>query len=293
MAIEAMPGRGDPGDDDADLAPVEPDDPGTDVAPVGPDDDGRMPLMEHLNELRSRLIKCFIAISVGALVGFALYGQIFDFLIGPYKDLCNEDPGSSITNCALLATDPLEGFSVRLKVSVYGGVALVLPVLLWQIWRFVSPGLYAKEKRYVIPFVGSALVLFALGAGIAYWTMPKAIDFLVAVGGGSDNIVTAYSPSKYFQLIVFMMLSFGIGFQFPVLLVALELVGVLTPDLLAKWRRYAIVGISVLVAVITPSGDPISMLALTIPMVIFYEAAIIVGRLVNRRRRALAADSGA
>ena len=160
-------------------------------------------------------------------------------------------------------------------------------------WRFVSPGLYAKEKRYVIPFVGSALVLFALGAGIAYWTMPKAIDFLVAVGGGSDNIVTAYSPSKYFQLIVFMMLSFGIGFQFPVLLVALELVGVLTPDLLAKWRRYAIVGISVLVAVITPSGDPISMLALTIPMVVFYEAAIIVGRLVNRRRRALAADSGA
>jgi sec-independent protein translocase protein TatC len=220
-----------------------------------------------------------------------LYGQIFDFLIGPYKNLCEDDPGSSITNCALLATDPLEGFSVRLKVSTYGGIALVLPVLLWQIWRFVSPGLYSKEKRYAIPFIGSAVLLFIMGAGIAYWTMPRAIDFLVAIGGGSDNIVTAYSPSKYFQLIVFMMLSFGIGFQFPVLLVALELVGVLSPDSLAKVRRYAIVGIAVLVAVITPSGDPISMLALTVPMVLFYEASILIGRVVTRRRRAAAAES--
>jgi len=246
-------------------------------------DDGRMPLMDHLTELRDRLIKSVIAVALGAIVGFVLYEQIFEFLIGPYKDLCDEDPTQSITGCALLATDPLEGFSVRLKVSTYGGVALVLPVLLYQVWRFVSPGLYAKEKKYAVPFIGSAIALFAMGAGIAYWTMPKAIDFLVSIGGGEENIVTAYSPSKYFQLIVFMMLSFGIGFQFPVLLVALELVGIVTPEALAKVRRFAIVGIAVLVAVITPSGDPISMLALTVPMVLFYEASILIGRLLRRR----------
>jgi sec-independent protein translocase protein TatC len=255
---------------------------------------GRMPLMEHLTELRDRVIKCVIAIAIGAAIGFALYEHIFDFLINPYRDLCDDDPGRSITNCALLATDPLEGFSTRLKVSTYGGVALVLPVLLWQIWRFVSPGLYSKEKKYAIPFIGSAVVLFVLGAGIAYWTMPKAIDFLVSIGGGEDNIVTAYSPSKYFQLIVFMMLSFGIGFEFPVLLVGLELVGVVSPEALARVRRYAIVGIAVLVAVITPSGDPISMLALTVPMVVFYEAAIIIGKVTRRRKKqAAAADSTA
>lgn len=253
------------------------------------DGEGRMPLMEHLAELRNRVIKCAIAVALGALVGFVLYGQIFDFLLGPYRDLCESGQSGSITNCALLATDPLEGFSVRLKVSTYGGIALVLPVVLWQIWRFVSPGLYAHEKRYAIPFIGSAVALFAMGAGIAYWTMPKAIQFLVAIGGGSDDIVTAYSPSKYFQLIVFMMLAFGIGFQFPVLLVACELVGVLSPDTLVRVRRYAIVGIAVLVAVITPSGDPISMLALTVPMVLFYELSIIIGRIVLRRRRNAAA----
>ena len=266
----------------------------TEAIRVNDDDLGRMPLMEHLKELRDRVIKCVLAIAVGASVGFALYEPIFDFLIGPYRDLCEKDPESSITQCALLATDPLEGFTVRLKVSTYGGVALVLPVLLWQIWRFVSPGLYAKEKKYAIPFISSAVVLFVMGAGIAYWTMPKAIDFLVSIGGGEENIVTAYSPSKYFQLIVFMMLSFGIGFQFPVLLVALELVGVVSPEALARVRRYAIVGIAVLVAVITPSGDPISMLALTVPMVVFYEAAIIIGKVVRRRRKAVqAADSPA
>jgi sec-independent protein translocase protein TatC len=246
-------------------------------------DEGRMSLVEHLTELRDRLIKCVAAVVIGALAGFVLYTKIFDFLIGPYRDLCQAGDSTSITNCALLVTDPLEGFAVRLKVSTYGGIALAMPVLLWQIWRFVEPGLYKHEKRYAVPFVASALSLFAMGAGIAYWTLPKALQFLQSVGG--DNLVAAYSPAKYFQLIVYMMLAFGIGFEFPVLLVFLELVGVLSPDLLARFRRYAIVGISVVVAVITPSADPISMLALMVPMVVFYEASIWIGRLVLRRRR--------
>ncbi len=248
-------------------------------------DDARMSLMEHLTELRNRVVKCVIAVAAGALLGFVFYQTIFDFLIEPYQQLCSTfDDGQSVSGCRLLATDPLEGFSVRLKVSTYGGIALAMPVLLWQIWRFVEPGLYAKEKRYAIPFVLSALALFVLGAGIAYWTLPKALVFLTEIGG--DNLATAYSPSKYFQLITYMMLAFGVGFEFPIILVFLQLVGVLKPEQLAKVRRFAIVGIAVLVAVATPSADPISMLALMVPMVIFYEVSIIVARVLLRRRKA-------
>lgn len=254
----------------------------TDASLLG-DDAGRMSLMEHLAELRSRLIKSVIAVLVGAVIGFVVYQQIFDVLIGPYRNLCDEGANTLDENCRLLITDPLEGFSVRLKVSTYGGIALAMPVLLWQLWRFVSPGLYAREKRYAIPFIGGALVLFAMGAAIAYWTMPKAIEFLVYIAG-EDNVVVAYSPSKYFQLITYMMLAFGIGFQFPIVLIFFQLIGLIEPATLARVRRYAIVGIAVLVAVITPSADPISMLALTVPMWLFYEIAIIVGRILLRRQ---------
>jgi sec-independent protein translocase protein TatC len=259
------------------------------TADVTVPEEGRMSLMEHLTELRNRIFKCVVAVGLGALVGFVVYDQIFDFLIDPYQATCREDVANSISGCRLLATDPLEGFSVRLKVSTYGGIALAMPVLLWQLWRFISPGLYAKEKRYAIPFIASALALFATGAGIAYWTMPKALQFLSDIGG--DELATAYSPSKYFQLIVYMMLAFGIGFQFPIILVFLQLIGILKYQQLVQVRRFAIVGIAVLVAVVTPSADPISMLALTIPMCLFYEVSIIVGRLLTRRRQEQTADS--
>ena len=252
------------------------------VLPPG-EDDARMSLMEHLTELRNRIIKCVVAVAAGAVVGFLVYDQLFDLLIDPYQATCEEEVDQSISGCRLLATDPLEGFTVRLKVSTYGGIALAMPVLLWQLWRFVSPGLYAKEKKYAIPFIAGALALFATGASIAYWTMPKALQFLSDIGG--DELATAYSPSKYFQLIVYMMLAFGIGFQFPIVLVALQLVGLLQWQQLVRVRRYAIVGIAVLVAVVTPSADPISMLALTVPMCLFYEVSIIFGRILTRRRR--------
>lgn len=241
-------------------------------------DDGRMSLMEHLTELRDRLIKSVIAVAVGMVIGFIAYEWTFDFLLEPYLDVADDD----VLEGRLLQTDPLEGFSVRLKVSAYSGVALAMPVLLWQLWRFVSPGLYAKEKRYAIPFVVSALVLFVLGAGLAYYTLPRALEFLGEIGG--ENLVQIYSPNKYFQLITYMMLAFGIGFEFPILLVFLQLAEILSADALARGRRYAFVGIFVLVAVITPSGDPFSLCMLAVPMYLFYEASIIIGRVVTKRR---------
>lgn len=255
------------------------------VAPAAGGDD-RMTLVEHLTELRDRLIKVVLAIAVGMVVAFLLYDVIFDFLLEPYEDIANaqnaldpDRPGR------LLQVDPLEGFGVRMRLAMYGGIAIAMPVILWQIWRFVTPGLYEHEKRYAIPFVVSSLVLFVLGAGLAYYTLPRALEFLVDIGG-SDNFITAFAPAKYFSLITYMMLAFGIGFEFPILLVFLQLAGLVTPAQLWRGFRYAVVGITVLVAVITPSGDPISMLMLSVPMVLFYLAAIGIGLLLQRRRAA-------
>jgi sec-independent protein translocase protein TatC len=238
--------------------------------------EARMTIFEHLAELRTRLIRAVVAVFVAAVVCWILYDPILDFLLRPYCEIGRD-------GCGLLATDPLDPLKTRITISIYGGIALAMPVLLWQIWRFIMPGLYPNEKRLAIPFVASALVLFTLGAALAYYTLPKALEFLQDVGGA--DIVNAYAPSKYLSLITYMMLAFGIGFEFPIVLIFLQLVGLVTPQKLASWRRYAIVGIVVLVAVITPSGDPWSLALLSVPMYVFYEASILFGRLLQRRRQ--------
>lgn len=240
-----------------------------------PVEQGHMTIWEHLAELRSRLIKVLLAVAIGAVVAWVIYPYVLAFLLHPYKQIAPD--------AQLYATSPLEPFATRLKVSGYLGIALAMPVILWQLWRFVTPGLYPHEKKYALPFTISALVLFALGAVIAYLTLSPALDFLISIGG--TNIQQIYSPDAYLTLIVYMMLAFGAGFEFPVLLVALELVGVLTPRQLLGWWRYATVVIAVVAAVITPSGDPISMFALAIPMYIFYLGSIGLGFLFAWRKR--------
>jgi sec-independent protein translocase protein TatC len=243
---------------------------------------GRMTIWEHLAELRTRLVRCAIAVALGMGIGYFVYPYLFDFLARPYAELCDCVP-------KFIAFEPIEPFTTRLKISTYFGIVLAMPVLLWQVWRFVTPGLYPHEKRYAVPFVASALVLFALGAAIAYWTLTPALQFLQ--GQAPQEVVNQYTVGAYVSLISLMMLAFGIGFEFPVLLVALEFVGVLTPRKLLSWWRYAIVIITVVAAVITPSGDPISMLALAVPMVVFYFLSIAIGAIFQRRRnRAVRGD---
>ena len=245
-----------------------------------------MTLMEHLLELRRRVIICCIAVGVGAVFGWFLYGPISRFLLHPYHEIAT----SSITNGKdLLATSPLDGFAIRLKITAYVAIALAMPVILWQIWRFVSPGLYKHEKRYVLPFIVSAIALFALGAWIAYWTLPKALQWLADIGG--NNITQAYTADKYYQLIAYMMLAFGVCFEFPILLVFLQLAGIVQNQTLRKYWRHAIVGIAVVVAVATPSNDPFSMLALSIPLWLFYGVAVLFGAVRERRRRRAAAKT--
>jgi sec-independent protein translocase protein TatC len=239
-----------------------------------------MTLVEHLTELRTRIIICVVAVALGVIAGFVLYPQIFDVLIRPYKDIADNHP--TIGDGRLLQTDPLEGFSIRMRTSLYAGIAFAMPVLLWQIWRFVSPGLYANEKRYAVPFVISALMLFVLGATLAYFTLPRAFDFLINIGG--EGFVTGYTAGKYFKLVTYMMLAFGVGFEFPIVLIFFQMAGIVETDTLRRARRFAIVGICILVAVITPSGDPISMLMLSVPMVFFYEIAILIGSFIGKRQ---------
>ena len=244
--------------------------------------DDRMTLTQHLAELRTRIIRSVLAIVFGIIIIIAFYDQVLDFLRKPYTDLC---VSKKWENCGELQfLGPLEGLSTRLSIATYGGVIIALPVLMWQLWRFIVPALHAKEKKYAIPFVLSSVLLFLLGGVIAYWTLGPALDFLISWAG--TDVQANFQVSKYISLVGLMIAAFGIAFEFPVLLVFLQLVGVLTPQMLAKQWRYAIVIIFVIAAVITPSGDPYSMMALAGPMTVFYVISILIGLFAQKRKRA-------
>ncbi len=242
-------------------------------------DAGRMTIWEHLAELRKRILRCLEAFVAGMVITWIVYERLFRFLVDPLKDVA--------PNAKLVLDSPTAGFALRLQVCMYGGLVIGMPVILWQVWRFVTPGLYPHEKRYAVPFVVSSLFLFLFGSFIAYITLNPALTWLISVAG--MDFEQFYKPEEYVKLIAFMMIAFGAGFEFPVLLVALQIAGVLTPRRLAGWRRQAVVVIAIVAAVITPSGDPISMAALGAPMYVFYECSILIGWILTRRRRRAAA----
>lgn len=247
-----------------------------------------MTLTEHLAELRSRVVRALLAVVVGVVVVIAFYDPVLRFLLRPYNNLCDRR-GPEFCVAQLQTLGPLEGFSARLSISTYGGIVLALPVIMWQIWRFIVPALHARERRYAIPFVLSTVVLFALGGFVAYWTLDKALEFLISWSG--TEVHANFQVSRYISLVGVMIAAFGIAFEFPVLLVFLQLIGVLTPRTLIKGWRYAILIIFVLAAVITPSGDPYSMLALALPMTLFYMLSVAIGFAFERRRRRAGAES--
>jgi sec-independent protein translocase protein TatC len=234
-----------------------------------------MPLGGHLREVRRRLGCVLLAMAVSGVVAFIAYPAILHALEAPYCRVSN--------HCRLYVTGPLDGLSLRIKIAAYGALALSLPVIFWQAWRFIAPGLTRREKRSVLPFVTVSIVMFVSGVLMAYEIFPHALSFLGSVGGPS--LGQLYNPVSYLSLILALMLVFGITFEFPVVLVALELTHVVTPRQLAKVRRWAIVAIVIVAAVITPSGDPLSMFALAVPLYAFYEISILIGRLALRERK--------
>ena len=173
---------------------------------------------------------------------------------------------------------------VKMKTVLFIAIGIALPVLLYQLWAFIVPGLTSREKKYSIPFVISSFLLFVLGALFAYFTLPKAFSFMLGFAG--NGVVPLLSFDRYLGFVFLVTLAFGLSFLLPVLLVFLELVGVVKPETLSKYRRYAIFLIFLFAAIITPSSDPYTMLAMGIPMYLFYEAAIIIGRFLKRTPKA-------
>ena len=252
-----------------------------------------MTLTEHLAELRVRIIRAGLAVVVGAVLIIAFYDQVLNFLVEPYRDLCERKPESFCVADEqfdlLNAFGPTEGFSARIRIGMYGGIILALPVILWQVWRFVVPALEAKEKKYAIPFVLSSVTLFCCGGTLAYFTVGRALEFLISWSG--DEVNQVFAIDKYISLVGLMIFAFGIGFLLPVLLVFLQLVGAVSPRALLGGWRYAIVAIFVLAAVITPSGDPITLMMLAGPMIGLYFASVLIGYLIERSRRRSAATA--
>lgn len=237
-----------------------------------------MSLGDHLRELRNRIIKCTLAVVLAMVVAWLMYNRLFELMRRPYCEFA----ATQKLSCKLYSIDPLEPFTFRLQVTTYAGIFLASPVIFYQLWRFIAPGLYRNEQRYALSFIGSSIALFAAGAYVAYWTMPKALDFLLRIGGSDITNLTRVTP--YISLLLFTMLAFAAGFQFPILLVFLQILGIVQPSTLSRWRREAIVVIAAVAALITPSVDPISMFALAIPMYLFYEISIFIGRILVARR---------
>ncbi len=239
---------------------------------------GKMTLFEHLAELRKRVLICGVAVIVTSIAGYFLYNPVLHFMTGPYRSFYHHHKDMVTQN--LVISSPTEGFTTRLKVSLYIGVALAAPVWLWQIWRFITPGLKKNEKQYAVPFVVSACVLFAMGVSVAILVWPKALDWLINASG--SGVAPLFSPSGYVHIYVLICLVFGVVFLYPILVVFLMISGVVPTTKWRKWRRPAIVVLCGVAAVVTPSNDPFSFMALAIPMVVLYELSIIVGRLLKK-----------
>lgn len=232
-----------------------------------------MTLAEHLAELRHRFLVMTVAVLVFGIAGFIFYPHILTILQHPY---CRAVPD----HCRFLVTNPLDGLTLRVKIGFFGGLLVASPIILWQTWRFITPGLRAKERRYIIPFVLTSLLFFFAGIVLAYFSFGHAIEFLKGIGG--SQLITEYNPNQYLTLFLLMMFIFGVMFLFPVVLVALEFVNLVKPAQLLHGWRYAVIAITVAAALFTPSGDPLSMAALAVPLVIFYFLAIAVGKLLHK-----------
>jgi sec-independent protein translocase protein TatC len=243
---------------------------------------GTMTLIEHLEELRHRLIVMFVAISVGAVAGWFAYPAFINIVQKPFCNYVATLPADQrpLSGCDFVFTTTLEAFTVKLKVILFLGLFLALPIVLYQLWEFIVPGLTSRERRMAVPFIVSSTILFALGALVAYITLPKGLNFLLGFAG--PQFTPLITGSSFIGFVVLLTLAFGLSFEFPIVLIFLGLAGVLSSAKLRQWRRPAILLISIFAAVITPSSDPYTMLAMMIPMYVFYEAAIIIIRLLKK-----------
>ena len=257
--------------------------------------DGRMALIEHLREFRNRLGISLLALAVAVVVALIYRARVFDFVKKPYcdtevaREAAERAPGGE---CNLFAFGTFEQFSVSLRVSLIVGVLASSPVWLYQFGAFITPALHRKEKRYAAAFLVASLLLFGTGTTFAFLTISRGLQFLLTFGGG--EIITLPSIQSYLSFVTLTLLGFGIAFLFPVVVIFLNLVGVFPSTRMRSWRRGMILGIAVAAAVLTPSQDPFTFMAMALPLYLLYEGCIVIARTRERamRRRARLSPGG-
>ena len=235
--------------------------------------DTRAPIMAHLEELRSRIFKVGLAVIVGAIVAFIFRNPIFDLLVAPYEATAGDRE--------LVFFRPTEAFSLFMRISLYAGFVLASPIVIYQSWRFVSPAMTKRERKWILPIVAILVILFLGGISFGYWSLQRGLGFLLDFG--TDQLEPTIGGSHYLTFAMRFLLVFGISFLFPVFLFAAAAVGVVGWRTLARGRRWAVLIIVTLGAIVTPSGDPLTLLLLSVPLYILYEADIWLIRFLLRR----------
>ncbi|MFZ0492094.1 MAG: twin-arginine translocase subunit TatC [Acidimicrobiia bacterium] len=220
-------------------------------------------VIEHLEELRWRFVKSAIAIAIGAIVAFIAREWIFDVLARPYRLAL---PGQDLNQFEVT-----EGFSVAMRLSMFGGLFLASPVLFYQLWAFINPALTKRERKWTVPVVTALAVLFSSGVAFGYYILPRGLVFLLGIQPGLNAVIGA---SDYFGLALRFLLVFGVAFEFPVFIFAAAAAGLVSSRKLGQGRRWAVLIIVIVGAVVTPTGDPLTLTALSVPLYLLYEATI-------------------
>ncbi len=231
--------------------------------------DEPQPILSHLQELRWRIIRSAVAVVVTSLVSLIFAGRIKEILERPYQQICQD--------CAFQVLGATEQFSVLMKIAFFGGIVLASPYVLYQAWAFISPALTARERRWAIPIVSACAVLFALGVAFGYWSLPRGLDFLLNI---FEDVRTDLRLVDYFSFAIRFLLAFGLSFLYPVFLFAAAAAGLITSAQLAHGRRWAVLIIVTAAAIITPTGDALTLTLLSVPLYLFYEITYWLVRLV-------------